>query len=88
MSNKYHYVTAEPLGLTSIHCKIQYFTSAVLQDACMQFSLHVTCSLRERRVGECAVGSKEPLRIMGIRAVWTVAPSCWNPTGTLRWHRH
>jgi hypothetical protein len=34
MSNKYHYVTAEPLGLASIHRRIQYFTSAWL-DACM-----------------------------------------------------
>lgn len=30
VSNKYHYVTAEPLGLASIHRRIQYFTSAVL----------------------------------------------------------
>ena len=44
------------------------------------------CSRRER-VGECAVGSKQSLRTMGIRAACTVAPPYWNPTGSLRRQR-
>lgn len=65
MSNKYHYVTAQPLGLASIHCRIGYFTSAVLQDTSTHLTFTYRCSPREG-VGECVVSSTGPLRIMGI----------------------
>jgi hypothetical protein len=53
------------LGFNTLQNSVLFFSST----AGRLHALHVTCSRRER-VGERVVGSKEPLRIMGIRAVW------------------